>query len=195
MHAEINLGGTLQLLVDLKFLAGAFSPLVKAPHEASIAACQQLITEQAVALAQGKREEPDPLAEQLDAWLDSCEVSDILSIKLQRAKLAPAHQTLRRATAQNHTAVATHAACLLIYSASAPLDRAVAVACQQLLQTQLCQVSSPHQGRVSSTEHQQHRERELAGVSRRRPRLGRAGTAQHCPTGYSGRVAARLWSR
>ncbi len=81
LYAETNLGGTLQLLVDLKFLAGAFSPLVKAPHEASIAACRQLITEQAVALAQGQSDEPDPLAERLDAWLDSCEVSCKLPLK------------------------------------------------------------------------------------------------------------------
>ncbi len=60
--------------MDLKFLAGAFSPLVKAPHEASISECRQLITDQAVALAQGEGDEPDPLAERLGAWLDSCEV-------------------------------------------------------------------------------------------------------------------------
>ena len=75
LRAETNLGGTLQLLVDLKFLAGAFSPLVKAPHEASIAACKQLITDQAVDIAEGRGERPDPLAERLDAWLASCEVS------------------------------------------------------------------------------------------------------------------------
>ena len=80
--AETNLGGALQLLVDLKFLAGAFSPLVKAPHEASITECRQLITEQAVALAEGKGDEADPLAERLDAWLDSCEVSCSLSLKM-----------------------------------------------------------------------------------------------------------------
>ena len=75
LGAETNLGGTLQLLVDLNFLAGAFSPLVKGPHEASIAACRQLITEQAAAIAQGTGEQPDPLADRLDAWLASCEVS------------------------------------------------------------------------------------------------------------------------
>ena len=73
--AETNLGGTLQLLVDLKFLAGAFSPLVKAPHEASISACRQSIVDQAVALAKGQGEREDPLAERLEEWLSSCEVS------------------------------------------------------------------------------------------------------------------------
>ena len=73
--AETNLGGTLQLLVDLKFLAGAFSPLVKAPHEASISACRQTIVDQAVALAKGQGEREDPLAERLEEWLSSCEVS------------------------------------------------------------------------------------------------------------------------
>ena len=73
--AETNLGGTLQLLVDLKFLAGAFSPLVKAPHEASISACRQSIMDQAVTLAKGQGEREDPLAERLEEWLTSCEVS------------------------------------------------------------------------------------------------------------------------
>ena len=75
MCAETNLGGTLQLLVDLKFLAGAFSPLVKGPHEASISACRQLIMEQAEALARGQGEIHDPLAERLAAWLGPSEVS------------------------------------------------------------------------------------------------------------------------
>ena len=78
MCAETNLGGTLQLLVDLKFLAGAFSPLVKGPHEASISACYQLITEQAEAIARGQGEDHDPLAERLDAWLVSSQVSLLL---------------------------------------------------------------------------------------------------------------------
>lgn len=78
MCAETNLGGTLQFLVDLKFLAGAFSPLVKGPHEASISACYQLITEQAEAIARGQGENHDPLAERLDAWLASSQVSQPL---------------------------------------------------------------------------------------------------------------------
>jgi hypothetical protein len=61
-RAEINLGGTLQLLVDLNFIAGAFSPLVKASHEAVIAATHT--------------EEPDPLVDQLDGWLEAAEVND-----------------------------------------------------------------------------------------------------------------------
>ncbi|CAL5224212.1 g6858 [Coccomyxa viridis] len=105
--SETNLGGTLQLLVDLKFLAGAFSPLVKAPHEASIAACRQLITEQAVALAQGQSDEPDPLAERLDAWLDSCEASapsksgesTALEDRIQRACRSKALVALKEARA------------------------------------------------------------------------------------------------
>ncbi len=82
-YAETNLGGTLQLLVDLKFLAGAFSPLVKAPHEASISACRQSIVDQVVALAKGQGEREDPLAENLEEWLCSCEVRSLHDCKVR----------------------------------------------------------------------------------------------------------------
>ena len=77
-RAEINLGGTLQLLVDLKFIAGAFSPLVKASHEAVIAAARERIVTQALDIAAGEThtEDPDPLVDQLDGWLAAAEVSD-----------------------------------------------------------------------------------------------------------------------
>ena len=66
--------------MDLKFLAGAFSPLVNSQHEASIASCKDLILEQAMAIAEGKGERPDPLAQRLNAWLDAAEVPDITSL-------------------------------------------------------------------------------------------------------------------
>ncbi|KAK9917910.1 hypothetical protein WJX75_009504 [Coccomyxa subellipsoidea] len=72
---EINLGGTLQLLVDLNFIAGAFSPLVKASHEAVIAATRERIVNQALDIVAGEThtEEPDPLVDQLDGWLEAAE--------------------------------------------------------------------------------------------------------------------------
>lgn len=91
---ETNLGGTLQLLVDLKFLAGAFSPLVRGPHEAAISACRQLIVEQAAAIAQGNGESQDPLAERLDAWLDSSEVQLVSLLGHACADHCPAHSSL-----------------------------------------------------------------------------------------------------
>jgi hypothetical protein len=77
-RAEINLGGTLQLLVDLNFIAGAFSPLVKASHEAVIAATRERIVNQALDIVAGEThtEEPDPLVDQLDGWLEAAEVND-----------------------------------------------------------------------------------------------------------------------
>ena len=92
LAAETNLGGSLQLLVDLKFLAGAFSPLVNSQHEASIASCKDLILEQAMAVATGKSEKPDPLAQCLNAWLDSAQVTCITSLP----PLAPCFDTLAR---------------------------------------------------------------------------------------------------
>ena len=67
-------------MVDLKFLAGAFSPLVNSQHEASIASGKDLILEQAMAIATGKSEKPDPLAQRLNAWLDSAQVTCITSL-------------------------------------------------------------------------------------------------------------------
>jgi hypothetical protein len=72
--AEINLGGTLQLLVDLQYLAGAFSPLLKGRPEGSVAAARETIVAQAVAIAAGEAEEPDPLAPRLEQWLESAKV-------------------------------------------------------------------------------------------------------------------------
>ena len=66
--------------MDLKFLAGAFSPLVNSQHEASIASGKDLILEQAMAIATGKSEKPDPLAQRLNAWLDSAQVTCITSL-------------------------------------------------------------------------------------------------------------------
>ena len=83
LAAETNLGGTLQLLVDLKFLAGAFSPLVNSQHEASIASCKDHILEQAMAIAEGKGERPDPLAQRLNTWLDAAEVTGITSLMMK----------------------------------------------------------------------------------------------------------------
>ena len=67
--------------MDLKFLAGAFSPLVNSQHEASIASCKDLILEQAMAVATGKSEKPDPLAQRLNTWLDSAQVTGITSLQ------------------------------------------------------------------------------------------------------------------
>ena len=68
--------------MDLTFLAGAFSPLVNSQHEASIASCKHIILEQAMAVAQGKVERPDPLAHHLNTWLDTAEVTDSPSLSL-----------------------------------------------------------------------------------------------------------------
>ncbi len=76
--AETNLGGTLQLLVDLKFVAGAFSPLVRASHEAVIAAAREKIVAQALAIANDDHgEETDPLLDRLEGWLATAEVHQI----------------------------------------------------------------------------------------------------------------------
>ena len=76
-RADINLGGTLQLLVDLQFIAGAFSPLVRASHEAVIAAAREKIVAQALAIAAGDTAsgELDPLSDQLESWLTTAEVT------------------------------------------------------------------------------------------------------------------------
>ena len=66
--------------MDLKFLAGAFSPLVNSQHEASVATCKDLILEQAMAIATGKGEKPDPLAQRLSSWLDSAQVTCVTSL-------------------------------------------------------------------------------------------------------------------
>ncbi|EIE27758.1 hypothetical protein COCSUDRAFT_64368 [Coccomyxa subellipsoidea C-169] len=74
---DINLGGTLQLLVDLQFIAGAFSPLVRASHEAVIAAAREKIVAQALAIAAGDTVsgELDPLGDQLESWLTTAEAA------------------------------------------------------------------------------------------------------------------------
>ncbi len=76
-RADINLGGTLQLLVDLQLIAGAFSPLVRASHEAVIAAAREKIVAQALAIAAGDTVsgELDPLGDQLESWLTAAEVT------------------------------------------------------------------------------------------------------------------------
>ncbi|CAL8463713.1 g3247 [Coccomyxa elongata] len=82
---ETNLGGTLQLLVDLKFIAGAFSPLVRASHEAVIAAAREMIVTQALAIANDDHgEEPDPLLDQLDGWLAAAEASGRRGVEVAR---------------------------------------------------------------------------------------------------------------
>ncbi len=61
--------------MDLKFIAGAFSPLVRASHEAVIAAAREKIVAQALAIANDDHgEETDPLLDQLDGWLAAAEV-------------------------------------------------------------------------------------------------------------------------
>lgn len=62
--------------MDLQFLAGAFSPLVRASHEAVISAARESIVGRAVALAKGQfDEEPDPFKSHLDAWIAATEVT------------------------------------------------------------------------------------------------------------------------
>jgi len=71
---EMNLGGTLQLLLDLQYLAGALSPLVKAQHESVIAAARETIVQQALAIVAQRGADADPLTAQLEAWLQKAEV-------------------------------------------------------------------------------------------------------------------------
>ena len=69
-RAETNLGGTLQLLVDLQFVAGAFAPLINPGHEATLAASRELVVAQALGMA---GDEPDQAAA-LERWLRGVEV-------------------------------------------------------------------------------------------------------------------------
>ncbi len=80
-RAEANLGGTLQLRVDLEYLDRAFAPLsVRGQHDVIVAAAREATMKQALEIAAGDAgnawdEQPDPLAGgALEAWLASVEV-------------------------------------------------------------------------------------------------------------------------
>ncbi len=84
VHAETSLGGVLQLLVDLQYLAGALSPLVAPSHEAVIGPARELILSRALELAgapskssaNGRQEKVsnEEDAERLERWLQGVEV-------------------------------------------------------------------------------------------------------------------------
>ena len=70
--AETNLGGALQLLVDLQYIAGALSPLAAPTHDAVVAAARERILRHVLGTlgagaggAEGGR---------LEAWLQGVEV-------------------------------------------------------------------------------------------------------------------------
>lgn len=72
--AETNLGGTLQLLVDLQYLAGAFSPLVSPAHEAVIGSARDLILTQALESVSSSGAGAGSAQQQLEQWLQGVEV-------------------------------------------------------------------------------------------------------------------------
>ena len=81
LHAEANLGGALQLLVDLQYIAGALSPLAAPSHEAVVTSARELILGHVVGMlgaasgsGSGSNWQSSDEGERLQAWLQGVEV-------------------------------------------------------------------------------------------------------------------------